>query len=513
MEQNPSHPASQEPGYSKILKTCEVARDTGLEYAWVDTCCIDKSSSAELSEAINSMFQWYQVAKVCFVYLSDLPPTSSLNNRMSRCKWFTRGWCLQELIAPHNVRFYNCRWDFIGSKLDANLLELVSRISRIDEAVLADTSILPTLSVAKKMSWAAHRETTKPEDIAYCLLGIFDVNMPLLYGEGPKAFMRLQEEIIKRSNDLSIFAWGHPDTTQPQRREGRLARPVEEGEHVNSSPVTQTACCDLFAESPSNFSNCGDLVLQTRAAQRNFAFSVTNNGVFLSQMKLRVNFESSCYVLPLLCYEKSSPLDGTYLALKKVGPDLFVRLKNCHWENLFRWNQRVSGYVVAKITPETKAFVENCHVESVQLRSPLCSNVLLHASILEISPQEMWDPSNLTFLHDDDHPFSGHVKLDGTLLRRALIGSAAQGWDDIYLAWGPGLNVADSSEPNHIRETLWVSLCWAGDWEEYSSLREQSRFETDNIRRGSEVIEAEVVSIGDLGSEYFRINIKGHSTQ
>jgi hypothetical protein len=150
MEQNPSHPASQEPGYSKILKTCEVARDTGLEYAWVDTCCIDKSSSAELSEAINSMFQWYQDAKVCFVYLSDLPPTSSLNNRMSRCKWFTRGWCLQELIAPHNVRFYNCRWDFIGSKLDVNLLELVSRISRIDEAVLVDTSILPTLPVAKK---------------------------------------------------------------------------------------------------------------------------------------------------------------------------------------------------------------------------------------------------------------------------------------------------------------------------------------------------------------------------
>jgi hypothetical protein len=329
----------------------------------------------------------------------------------------------------------------------------------------------------------------------------------------PKAFMRLQEEIIKRSNDLSIFAWGHPETTQPQRREGSLARPVEEEEHVNSSPVTQTACCDLFAESSRNFSNCGDLVLQTRPAQRNFAFSVTNNGVSLSQMKLRVNFENSCYVLPLLCYEKRSPLDGTYLALKKVGPDLFVRLKNCHWENLFRWNQRVSGYVVTKITPETKAFVENCHVESVQLRSPLCSNVLLHASILEISPQEMWDPSNLTFFYDDDHRFSGYVKLDGTMLRRALIGSAAPGWDDIYLAWGLGLNVTDSSEPNHIRETLWVSLCWAGDWEEYSSLRVQSLFETDNIRRGSEVIEAEVVSIGDLGSEYFRINIKGRSTQ
>jgi hypothetical protein len=387
--------------------------------------------------------------------------------------------------------------------LDTNVLELVSRISRIDEAVLADTSILPTLSVAKKMSWAAHRETTKPEDIAYCLLGIFDVNMPLLYGEGQKAFMRLQEEIIKRSNDLSIFAWGHPETT----------RPVEEGEDVNSPSITQTACCDLFAESPSNFSNCGDLVLQTAPAQCNFAFSLTNNGLFLSQMKLRMNFENGCYFLPLLCHEKKLPLDGTYLALKKVGPNLFVRLKRCHWENLFRWNQKVDGYVTAKITPETKAFVENCHVESVQLRCPSCSNASLHASILEISSQEMWDPSNLTFLHDDDDPFSGHVKLDGTALRTALAGSVGQGWDDIYLAWGRSLDLTDPSEPNHIRETVWVRLYWAGDWEEYLCVGEQSALETDNIRRGPEIIEAEVVTIGDLGSEYFRINIKYRSSQ
>ncbi|KAH7355012.1 heterokaryon incompatibility protein-domain-containing protein, partial [Rhexocercosporidium sp. MPI-PUGE-AT-0058] len=205
---NTSHSARNKFGYSKIVKTCEVARELGLDYIWVDTCCIKKSSSAELSEAINSMFQWYENAEVCIAYLADLPPTSNLENRMSRCKWFTRGWCLQELIAPRNVRFYNCRWIYIGAKVDSNLLSLVARISGIDERVLVDASSLTNISVAKKMSWAASRETTKPEDLAYCLMGIFDVNMPLLYGEGSKAFLRLQEEIIKRSNDLSIFAWG-----------------------------------------------------------------------------------------------------------------------------------------------------------------------------------------------------------------------------------------------------------------------------------------------------------------
>jgi hypothetical protein len=240
---------------------------------------------------------------------------------------------------------------------------------------------------------------------------------------------------------------------------------------------------------------------------------MTNNGLFLSQVKLRVNFENGCYLLPLLCHEKESPLGGTYLALKKVGLDLFVRLKTCHWENLFRWNKRVNGYVLTKMTPETKAFAENCHVGSVQLRSPLCSNALLHASISEISPQETWDLSSLTFFHDDDHPFSGHVRLDGVVLRSVLTGSDARGWDDIYLAWGGCLNVTNSSEPNHITETVWVRLYSVGTWEAHSSRREQSPFETDNIRQGSEIIEAEVVSIGDFGSEYFRINIKVRSTR
>jgi hypothetical protein len=435
---------------------------------------------------------------------------------MPRCKWFTRGWCLQELIAPRNVRFYNNRWECIGSKLDTYLRVLVSRISKIDEAVLADASTLSMFSVAQKMSWAAHRETTKPEDIAYCLLGIFDVNIPLLYGEGQKAFMRLQEEIIKRSNDLSLFAWGHPVTTRPRQLEANdLTRHVEEEEENNRRSVDQTACCELFAQSPNDFSTCGNLVLQTAATQRNFAFSMTNNGLFLSRVKLRVNFENSCYLVPLLCYEKGSPLDGTYLALRKIAPDLFVRLHQCHWENLFRWNQRVDGYIVTKITHEIRTFVEKCQVESVQLHSSSCSKEALHASILEISPQETWDPSGLAFLHDHDHRFSGYVKFNGRMLRGAITGSVGPGWDDFYLAWG-GLDLTDSAEPNNVRETVWVRLYWAGLRDQAFMDRELdnlSGLETDSIQQGSEVIKANVISMGDLGNEYFRIDIRVASIQ
>ncbi|KAH9220183.1 hypothetical protein DL95DRAFT_481211 [Leptodontidium sp. 2 PMI_412] len=450
---SPSHPATNKFGYSKIMKSCAVSRALGLDYVWVDTCCIKKSSSAELSEAINSMFQWYQNAE-----------SVSLTSRICHQPATSTIACLGELIAPRNVRFYNCRWDCIGGKIDSDLLGLISRISGIDERVLVDASILPSLSVAKKMSWAASRETTKPEDLAYCLMGIFDVNMPLLYGEGSKAFLRLQEEIIKRSNDLSIFAWGHPETTQSYLEEGtRPARDVEGEGHAGRLPATQSDCCGLLAESASNFANCGKLVLHTATVRRNIAFSMTNNGIFFSQMKLRVNFESGCYVLPLLCYEEESPLDGTYLTLRKVGPDLFARLENCYWEDLFRWNDKVSGYVVTKMTPETMVLTETCRVESVQLSSPLCSNVELHAAIVEVSPEETWDLSTLTFLEDDDEPFTGHVKFDGPMLCRAFDSSTAQRWDDIHLVWWGG--------DFHTRETVWVYICWARDWEEGSNSR------------------------------------------
>ncbi|KAF2809939.1 HET-domain-containing protein [Mytilinidion resinicola] len=218
------HTASQKAGWTKIKRFCEKAARYSYEYAWVDTCCIDKTSSSELSESINSMYQWYSKASYCYAYLSDvrirdvrtgtkLPwssgfrdgePLLSVYHQFAESQWFTRGWTLQELIAPWDVLFYDMEWWTIGTK--AELLDPLVEITGVDRRIL-EGDHPGEVSVAKRMSWASKRMTTRDEDRAYCLLGLFDVNMPLLYGEGRKAFLRLQEEIIKTSDDESLFAW------------------------------------------------------------------------------------------------------------------------------------------------------------------------------------------------------------------------------------------------------------------------------------------------------------------
>lgn len=196
-------------GYQKILKTCHQAVADGLKYAWVDTCCIDKRSSSELSEAINSMYRYYSNAHVCYAFLSDLIPADAatpIDGRLQNCRWFTRGWTLQELIAPQSLIIYDSGWTAVASRED--IAEALADITHIDEKVLVNREELWHTSVATRMSWASMRVTMREEDIAISLLGIFDINMPLLYGEGPKVFIRLQEEIIRTSNpsDHSVLA-------------------------------------------------------------------------------------------------------------------------------------------------------------------------------------------------------------------------------------------------------------------------------------------------------------------
>ncbi|KAF2872658.1 heterokaryon incompatibility protein-domain-containing protein [Massariosphaeria phaeospora] len=205
-------------GSAKILSTCEQALKDKLHYAWVDTCCIDKSSSAELSEAINSMFKWYKKSKCCYAYLSDYDSKDD-SSQLKHCRWFSRGWTLQELLAPHDVFFYDKNWKCFGSKQN-NLIDQLAAITEIDRFVLHGHSMKDT-SVAEKMSWVARRETTREEDIAYCLFGIFGVNLPLLYGEGSNAFIRLQEEIMKQTDDTTLFAW---QADSPKSMRGILAR-------------------------------------------------------------------------------------------------------------------------------------------------------------------------------------------------------------------------------------------------------------------------------------------------
>jgi hypothetical protein len=201
----------RKPGYDKIRFCGEQARCDDLQYFWIDTCCIDKSNSTELQEAINSMFRWYRNAVKCYVYLTDVSrPTLDADIGLSwessfwKSRWFKRGWTLQELIAPVSVEFFSKEGEQLGSK--RSLERHVHEVTGIPIKALRGSQ-LSDLSVAERMSWAEDRDTTRKEDKAYSLLGIFDVHMPLIYGEGrEKAFKRLREEIDGASKGSSLLS-------------------------------------------------------------------------------------------------------------------------------------------------------------------------------------------------------------------------------------------------------------------------------------------------------------------
>jgi len=232
----------QRDGYRKIIQSCEQAKKDGYKWLWVDTCCIDKRSSAELSEAINSMYRWYENAKVSYAYLHDVSgPSFPTARNMERYlnsdgwpEWFSRGWTLQEMIAPRDVQFFNKDWYPIGDK--RALSRTLQDITRVPQDVLKHGFFLSNRPcVAQIMSWAANRTTTRVEDRAYSLMGLLDVNMPMLYGEGKKAFHRLQLEIICTSNDQSIFAWN-----------------------------CNVRIGSILADDPSSFKDCNEMVLMNR---------------------------------------------------------------------------------------------------------------------------------------------------------------------------------------------------------------------------------------------------------
>ncbi|KAK2773023.1 het domain-containing protein [Colletotrichum kahawae] len=207
-----SNPDVPKAGWAKVRNSCALARSLGHTWIWIDTCCIDKSSSAELSEAINSMFRFYQKATICIAYLSDVTyPASKADtiDVLRKSRWFTRGWTLQELLAPKHLDFYSSDWKLLGSR--ARFRSLIAKTTGIGLEYIGGNGgqkSLDAASVAERMSWASKRRTTRLEDIAYCLLGIFGINMPLIYGEGERAFQRLQKAIIYEKDDQSIFAWG-----------------------------------------------------------------------------------------------------------------------------------------------------------------------------------------------------------------------------------------------------------------------------------------------------------------
>ena len=288
--------AESKAGYQKLRYACKQAAAAGLEYIWIDTCCIDKSSSAELSEAINSMFSWYQRAEICYAYLADVSKKADIgtNNR-----WFKRGWTLQELIGSPKMVFFSSEWIELGTK--ESLCGVLAEITGIDEGILTNAIPLEFTSLAKRMSWASHRETTRVEDMAYCLMGLFDINMPLLYGEGEKAFIRLQEEIMKNSDDHSLFAWTDPTAKEDDQY-------------------------GLLAKKPKFFAEWGTIV-PYREWEPTAPFSISNKGL---RIELHLSpCGPSLYSAALDCPVPPHYEDflGVYLQPVGTGVDQFVRVK------------------------------------------------------------------------------------------------------------------------------------------------------------------------------------------
>ncbi|KAK5109121.1 hypothetical protein LTR62_007483 [Meristemomyces frigidus] len=293
------------------------------EWVWVDTVCIDKRSSAEVSQAVNSMYAWYAGARECFVFLSDVPSHGYDKPRILEffrtSVWFTRGWTLQELLAPAFGTFVSRHWEVIGTRLA--LSDNIASITRVPQPLLADKHLLKDCSIAQKLSWAAKRTTTRPEDIAYCLLGLCGVNMPLFYGEGAmNAFRRLQLQILEKFDDDSLFAWSSP---------------VLPRTHVlNHDKQT------MLATSPAAFEHAGNMK-RVRPSNKHYLhhphYAMTNKGLSLTVKAQHVLYNSSgeaqsnFYIFYLNCFVSPDVLWPVVLCKLHREGMLFTRIYK-NWE-------------------------------------------------------------------------------------------------------------------------------------------------------------------------------------
>ncbi|KAK3671330.1 hypothetical protein LTR78_008790 [Recurvomyces mirabilis] len=279
-------------GYRKIIDFAAKAKEhlhwgtgTPFEWCWLDTCCIDKRSSSELSEDINSMWKWYNNCGFCVVYLEDVSSSQVMlqsGEYLKDCSWFGRGWTLQELLAPQKLSFFDKEWVALLSVYKAahheegthwcwwskdgySAAKTLATAARIPESMLARGRIdVSDACVAQKMSWAAHRRATRDEDVAYSLLSLLGINMPLLYGEGSRAFLRLQQEILRYIDDSSIFAWQLTDD------EPTLVR--------TACPHYLCESTSLLASSPLLFQDAGMINKDSRSA---FRIHTTNSAVYV----------------------------------------------------------------------------------------------------------------------------------------------------------------------------------------------------------------------------------------
>ncbi|KAF5236263.1 hypothetical protein FAUST_6611 [Fusarium austroamericanum] len=418
---NPSPEVRLKKGFRKIELCVQQAQLDGLMYCWVDTCCIDKSSSAELSEAINSMFTWYRNSAVCYIYLDDvegMAPESLSAFRRSR--WFTRGWTLQELVAPQTRRFFDMHWSCIGemsrtlnNKYRVNgffrvgteadeIANLSSTTTKFSSWVAEITGIpdrvfyagdLKSISAATKMSWAAKRETTRIEDQAYCLLGLFDVNMPLLYGEGRDAFIRLQEEILKKAPDHTLFTWGSTASSTP-------------------------TLSGLLSYSPKNFSSYGCRNLRPKRIGN--PYEMTNKGLHL-QIRLVETMDDPDEFYAILDVDNETSLGQDYrysIRLRRL--DVWGQYARVHTDAGLRCENESD--MSTSIIP-SHIYVQNCinHVSPMNLtRNPSklilgCRMTSMSLAIIGTSGSPSWDPDTFSISPPVSENYYARVALQQTM--------------------------------------------------------------------------------------------------
>jgi len=382
-------------GFSKIEKSCAQAIKDDFDYIWLDTCCIDKTSSAELSEAINSMFDWYKTATKCYAYIFDVEVLQELPNS----KWFTRAWTLQELLAPSWVQpneksgmdFFSRDWKFLGSK--GGLSSTISKATGVGKEYLEGLS-LAEASISMRMSWAADRKATRAEDIAYSLLGLFDVNMPLLYGEGKlKAFRRLQEEIMKISEDETLFAWESMDFS------------------------TEASSADVLAQDPKDFWEARNLVPFTSDVPV-APYSMTHRGLRIFLELMTAYDPRTKSVLDRRRWMR--PLRSPVMIWSDRNHDVVWGALRCHVAHDFRNTvliplRRLDGHTYQRDTSTNVALIPTDRLpgrsmaEEIYIRNsrvPMLSNSLRRRygflirtlppgfTVASVIPPDFWDPKS-----------------------------------------------------------------------------------------------------------------------
>ena len=325
----------------------------------------------------------------------------SAEDGLTRCRWFSRGWTLQELLAPTTVEFYDMAWTYRGSKLEFG--QIISNSTNIPAEILLRNKFPGDFSVAQRMSWAARRQTKRVEDMAYCLLGIFDVNMALIYGEGLKAFRRLQEEIVKRNNDMTIFAW---DVSQHEEQQA----------------------IGLFATSPLAFACSSGVVPFADDFQD---FTVTNKGLLISgDVPLRavmvteekVDRKTQSYFLCLGSNPELSTNRGGGICLRKLGPRLFCRdgslvgFGGKSWRILDRFDVTSYYILIDPITTNISSYSSSFRERAIHV--PFDDVFRLADKV----PESLWDFRDRVFLRPKPYTWTQYP----TAIAMAFRGSLAR---------------------------------------------------------------------------------------